>query len=156
MKQSAASGHLTNAEYLFVEKVLSDSRILRKDEMDGLLLHIALHTQNAKRAVEKEKRAMNQYAGPEHGKPLLKLLADINAVIDNDQVIRICGEGLQVKAADVIPCGIRCLEKQLCLFALAAEEPMQELRIPLENIESFSVIRSQSVQEKQRAKNYKK
>lgn len=79
-------------EYLLVEKVMSDSGVLRKDEMDELLLHIALHTENARRAADKEKCAIDRYIEPEHGKPLLKMFEDLNTAIDNHQVIRIYGD----------------------------------------------------------------
>lgn len=143
---------LDNAEYLLVEKVMSDSRILRKDEMNEFLLHIALRTENAKRAAEKEKCAIVRYAEPEHGKPLLKMFEDLNKVIDNHQVIRICKDGLLSGYADVIPCEICCRDKRLWLLAFTAEEDMQELRIPLDEIESFSIMRSQSIKERQKTK----
>ncbi|HBA46674.1 MAG TPA: hypothetical protein DCZ91_02505 [Lachnospiraceae bacterium] len=140
---------LEDAEYLLVEKVLSDSGVLRKDEMDELLLHIALHTKNARRATVKEKHAIDRYIEPEHGKPLLKMVEDLNAAIDSHQVIRIYGDKFDPGYRNIIPCEIRCYDKKIWLLALAAEKDAQELLIPLEEIESFSIIRNQSIKEKQ-------
>lgn len=145
---------LENMEYLLVEKVMSDSGILRKDEMDELLLHIALHTENARRTAEKEKYAINRYVEPEHGKPLLKMFEDLNTAIDNHQVIQIYGDKFYSGYMNIIPCEIRCRDKKIWLLALAAEEDAQDLLIPLEEIESFSVIRNQSIKEKQQAENH--
>lgn len=145
---------LENTEYLLVEKVMSDSRILRKDEMDELLFHIALHTENAKQAADKEKHAIGQYLEPEHGKPLLKLFGDLNAAIDNHQVIKIYGNQFYLGYMDIIPCEIRCQDKKMWLLALDAEDSARNLLIPLEEIESFSIIRNQSIMEKQLVENH--
>lgn len=135
---------------------MSDSGVLRKDEMDELLLHIALHTENARRAADKEKCAIDRYIEPEHGKPLLKMFEDLNTAIDNHQVIRIYGDKFYLGYRNIIPCEIHCRDKKIWLLALAVEEDAQDLRIPLEEIESFTVIRNQSIKEKQQAKNHMK
>jgi len=145
---------LENTEYMLVEKIMLESGILRKDEMDELLFHIALHTENARRAAEKEKYAIARYVEPEHGQPLLKMFEDLNTAIDNHQVIRICGDKFYLGYMNIIPCEILCRDKKIWLLALAAEEDGQELLIPLEEIQSFSVIRNQSIKEKQQAENH--
>lgn len=150
----AAQPPLENTEYLLVEKVMSDSGILRKDEMDGLLFHIALHTENAKRAAEKEKCAIERYIEPKHGKPLLKMFEDLNTAIDNHQVIRIYGNQFHLGYMNIIPCDMCCRNKKIWLLALATEEDSQDLLVPLEEIESFSIIRNQSLKEKQQAEKH--
>lgn len=144
---------LENTEYSLVEKVMSDSKILRKDEMDELLYHIALHTENVMRATDQQKYAIDQYDGPTHGKPLLKLFEDLNTAIGNHKVIRIHGEQYYLER-DIIPCGVYCQDKKLWLTALDTGEEAQDLRISLEEIESFIIIRNQSAKEKELVENH--
>jgi predicted DNA-binding transcriptional regulator YafY len=141
---------LENIEYLLVEKVLLDSGVLRKDEMDGLLLHIAMHTENVKGAVAKEQYAINRYVETEQKKPSLKLFEDLNTAIDNHQVIRIYGDKFQQGYMDAIPHEVRCQGKKIWLIAVA-ENDGHDLRVPLEEIEGFSIIRNQRLKEMQQA-----
>lgn len=43
-------------EYLFIEKVLLDTGVLRTDEMDGLLTHLALNAEGVGKMAFREKR----------------------------------------------------------------------------------------------------
>jgi hypothetical protein len=138
---------LDKAEYLFIEKVLSGSRILCKDEMSGLLLHLALNTDNPKQAKTRQKRTADTYREPEQGEPLLKIFSDLTATIENHQVIQIYGENIRTEYRKIIPCEIQYRDVKLYLSALSADD-LRDILIPLQEIESFSIIREQRTNEK--------
>ena len=52
---------LETMEYLFIERVLFDTGVLRADEMDGLLTNLALNAEYVSKIAFHEKECIKQY-----------------------------------------------------------------------------------------------
>ena len=64
---------LETMEYLFVERVLIDTGILRMDEMDGLLSNLSMTTESRSKMIFRKNECIMEYNEPLHNKALLKM-----------------------------------------------------------------------------------
>lgn len=80
---------LETMEYLFIERVLLDTGVLRTDEMDGLLKHLALNAECIGKMAFREKECIKQYDEPLHKKAILKMHGDLATIITNKSIIKI-------------------------------------------------------------------
>lgn len=74
---------LSNIEVITIMKVLLGARVLRKDEMQGLAASIRMMTDPMarKEAVNSIYSELDNYISPVHDKAILKMLEDLNKVI---------------------------------------------------------------------------
>ena len=74
---------LSSIEVITIMKVLLGARVLRKDEMQGLAASIRMMTDPMvrKEAVNSIYSELDNYVSPVHGKAILKMLEDLNKVI---------------------------------------------------------------------------
>ncbi|MFI3211930.1 MAG: hypothetical protein R3Y24_01170 [Eubacteriales bacterium] len=79
---------LETMEYLLIERVLLDTGVLRTDEMDGLLTHLASNVKDASKMKFREKQYIGQYQEPLHKKAILKMHGDLIIMITNQFVIK--------------------------------------------------------------------
>jgi hypothetical protein len=139
---------LEEMEYLLIEKVMAESGVLRQDEMQGILLHLAMHSENPRYAMYNEEKTINSYHEPEHGRPLLKLFGDLTQVIDNHKVICLHGDNSLIVDQNILPYNLSYYDRHFILSAFT-EKKMDKLSMAIEQIDSFSIIRNQTAQEKQ-------
>jgi hypothetical protein len=139
---------LEEMEYLLIEKVMAESGVLRQDEMQGILLHLAMHSENPRYAMYNEEKTINSYHDPEHGRPLLKLFGDLTQMIDNHKVICLHGDNSLIVDQNILPYNLSYYDRHFILSAFT-EKKMDKLSMAIEQIDSFSIIRNQTAQEKQ-------
>lgn len=137
-------------EYLFVERVLLDTGILRNDEMDGLLFHLAQNTENTSGVSYHEKECLKTYNEPLSKVPILKMHGDLQTIIKKKFVIEIQYtkmDGITVSQT-VIPCIVRFDLGYLYLIAYRQDkdEPYPAY-YRLDRIYSFSILREQTHKE---------
>lgn len=74
---------LSSIEVITIMKVLLGARVLRKDEMQGLAASVRMMTDPMarKEAVNSIYSELDNYVSPVHGKAILKMLEDLNKVI---------------------------------------------------------------------------
>lgn len=148
---------LETMEYLFVERVLLDTGILRVDEMDGLLTHLAMNAENMNKMTFREKECIKVYEEPLHKKAILKMHGDLATIITNKSLIKISyiKMGGEVVKREVIPCTIKYDLGYLYLIAFVK---MSNNKYPayfrLDRIYSFTVMRSQRTDEIKRVIEY--
>lgn len=130
---------LEKSEYLFMEKVLLASETLRKDEMNDILHHLAMNTENPRRMTDHTKQSMENYQEPTDTKPLLKLFGDLTAMIDNQQSIMLSGKNV-AQYGKIKPCSISYHDKRMWLKALTLEKE-QSVEIPIDTIDSFYIVK---------------
>ncbi|NMM65521.1 WYL domain-containing protein [Clostridium sp. P21] len=148
---------LETMEYMFIERVLLDTGALRADEMDGLLTHLAGNAENVGKMVLHEKECIKKYDEPLHKKAILKMHGDLVTIISNKSVIKInyIKMGGEVVEREVIPCAIKYDLGYLYLIAfLQTSNKQYPAYFRLDRIYSFSVVRSQRMDERQRAAEY--
>lgn len=144
-------------EYLFIERVLLDTGVLRIDEMDGLLTHLALNAENTSKLTFREKECIKQYDEPLHKKAILKMHGDLATIITNKSVIKINYIKMkeEVVEREVIPCAIKYDLGYLYLIAfLQTSNKQYPAYFRLDRIYSFAVVRSQRTDEMQRVVEY--
>lgn len=145
-------------EYKLIERVLVDSRILRKDELQSLLKHLASNAEKSVSLTDDSQRLMARYVEPAHGKSLIKVHGDLSVVIKNQYVIRLHYVSEDNENAyteiEVVPCELFHHDGGFYLLACSpnhAEAAPRYYR--LERIESFVVQRRQTAKEIRRAEN---
>ncbi len=149
--------NLENIEYLFIERILLDTGCLIREEMDGLLAHLITNTENMKRRLISHKDIIKEYKEPTHHKAILKMHGDLVTIINNKSVIKI--QYSQVDRAIIEHIIIPCLIKYDSgrLYLIAFNERMQEHSLKyyeLDRINSFLIIREQSMDEKEFIERY--
>ena len=148
---------LETMEYLFIERVLLDTGVLRTDEMDGLLTHLASNAEGVGKMAFREKECIKQYDEPLHKKAILKMHGDLATIITNKSIIKInyikmSGE---VVEREIIPCTIKYDLGYLYLIAfLQTSNKQYPAYYRLDRVYSFSVVRSQRMDEIQRVAEY--
>lgn len=153
---SSQTKSLERMEYLFLERILLDTRILRFDEMDVLLSHLAENTDVSFSMKLHEKEAIQQYDEPIHQKAILKMHRDLVEVIETKAVIRIQYikmNGDKVER-ELLPCTMKYDLGHLYLIAFLPEDHPYPAYFRLDRIHSFSILRKQKRQEKKKVIEY--
>ena len=144
-------------EYLFIERVLLDTGVLRVDEMGGLLTHLALNAEKTSKMIFRKNECIKQYDEPLHKKAILKMHGDLATIITNKSVIKmkyIKMGGMMVER-EVIPCTIKYDLGYLYLIAfLLTSDNLYPAYFRLDRIYSFYIVRSQRANEIQRVADY--
>jgi hypothetical protein len=147
------------AEYLLLERLLIDSRILRNDEISGLLCNLATNTDNSSKMLALANKNISKYDGPLHGRAILKMHGDLATIINNKSVINI----KYIKAngdkidREIVPCEIKYGENYLYLIAfLRGKDKQYPAYFRLDRIYSFAVVRGQFREEKEGVLSYLK
>lgn len=147
---------LERMEYLFLERVLLDTRILRLDEMEVLLSHLAEHTETSFAMKLQEKEVMKQYEEPIHQKAILKMHRDLVEVIETKAVIKIQYNKMNGERVEreLLPCTLNYDLGHLYLIAFLLKEHPYPAYFRLDRIYSFSVLRKQKQKEKKKVLEY--
>lgn len=145
-------------EYLFIERVLLDTGVLRNDEMDGLLTHLAENTENVTRNAFHGQECLKSYIEPIGKMPILKMNGDLQTVIVNKSVIEIQyikSNGSTVNRV-LIPCMVKYDLGYLYLIAYRqGEDYPHAAYYRLDRIYSFSILRAQTSEEICKVEQYK-
>ena len=155
---SSQTKSLERMEYLFLERVLLDTRILRLDEMDVLLSHLAKNTDVSFSMKLHEKEAIQQYEEPIHQKAILKMHRDLVEVIETKAVIKIQYNKMNGDRVEreLLPCTLNYDLGHLYLIAFLPEEYPYPAYFRLDRIYSFSILRKQKRKEKKKVMEYLK
>lgn len=148
---------LESTEYLFIERILKDTAVLRKDEFDILRSHLLAVTENGKAAGSLTEGICKDYKPPFHNKALLKMHGDLTSIIRGQKCIRIRyfkGKGEETER-DVIPCMVRYDMGYLYMVAFRLDgDYVFPAYYRLDRIYSFQIIRSQTIAERERVRIY--
>lgn len=60
-------------EYVFIERILMDTGVLREDEMNELLMHLAMNSENVNKVISREKGSMKKYHEPVYKNKMSKM-----------------------------------------------------------------------------------
>lgn len=146
-------------EYLFIERVLLDTNVLRQDEMSMLLKHLASNTAIFQKINPYEGKSIETYRSPFHNKAILKMHGDLMTIIRQNEVINIT----YIKANNdftekqLLPCEIKY---DLGYFYLVAFICESDKKYPayyrLDRIYSFSILRKKKSAEVKHVNDYLK
>lgn len=145
-------------EYYLLERLLIDSHLLRLDEIDGLLSHIAMNSENASKALKQKQKSISEYHTPYHNKAILKIHGDLTTVINNKSILTLeytksTGEYVYY---DVIPCELRFEMGYVYLIAFKNDEDKKyPAYFRLDRINSFSINGIQNIKEQNLVEKYK-
>ena len=147
--KDAKKQQLEVMEYLFIEKILQDTSVLRNDEFTVLRHHLLMNTRDSLKTITSFNRAGSLYKPPEHNKALLKIYGDLELAIRNQKYIRMLYQNVngEKSVCDVIPCSIRYNAGHL-FFIGCIETGSKTINIELERIYSFEILREQTTAEK--------
>lgn len=144
-------------EYLFVERILKDTAVLRKDELRGLLAHLQSNTEKQKYLNNQINEQIDEYESPAHNKALLKIHGDLVTIIREKKCIKIKyfkGNGEEVEQ-NIIPCTVKFDLGYLYMIGYRDnEEDKYPAYYRLDRIYSFSIIRNQTYQEQNKVSTY--
>ena len=146
-------------EYQLLERILLDSRVLRKDELEGLLQHILSNTEKTMNHLKKQKDLLHLYEEPSHRKALLKMHSDLEIMINNKSVIEIeyMLENETKNNIEVIPCYLKYKDGCIYLIAFLMKNIRHNpMAFGLDKIYSFKVQRMQLKEEKRYVDNFLK
>lgn len=151
--EGAKRAGLEPIEYLFIERVLKDTALLRKDELEKLLAHLSSSTENTRPLIPDKNIKNANYQSPTHNKALLKIHGDLDSVIKKNKCIKIryfkrLGEEVE---REVIPCTIKFDLGYMYLIGYRNNETdIYPAYYRLDRIYSFDVIRDQTYHEKEK------
>lgn len=141
-------------EYRFLEHMLIESKVLRRDELAGILYRLASNTKNINRYIEKGITSLENYEDM-HSAALLKMHGDIEMMIRDKQAIGIrCLVDKELIEKVVIPCNIVYESGHTYLVALEECSANDISYFEMRKIESFRKIRNQNDEEKHRVLEY--
>ena len=142
-------------EYLFVEKILQDTSILRNDEFGVLKQHLLMHTRDSSKILTSHNKDYTLYKPPEHNKALLKIHGDLELAIRNQKYIRLVyHDDTGIKhICDVTPCTIRYKLDHL-YFVGYIENERKSFTIAMDWVYSFEILREQTIAERKRVDTY--
>lgn len=153
--EGAKKQELEVMEYLFIEKILRDVSILRNDEFSILISHLLFNTRDTFKELASNDERYSLYKPPNHNKALLKIYGDLELAIRNQKYIRMVYQdniGKQYKS-DMIPGAIRYNAGHLYFIGIV-ENGCKTIKIKLENVHSFEVIREQTIVERNKVDSY--
>lgn len=136
-----------------------DTGLLRTDELQGMLFHLAQNAQNPHRALRQQQLIVGQYKEPFDCVPILKMHSDLQAIIDKQAVIKILykSDVDELIAETVIPYAIKYDLGYLYLIAATAmSAALYPKYYRVDGINSFLIERTQTSMEKQRVSDYLK
>lgn len=146
-------------EYLFIERMLLDTSVLRQDEMSILLKHLAANTAISQSVSRYEEKSMEVYRSPLHNKAILKIHGDLITIIRQNEVIKIT----YIKATSdfvekqLLPCEIKYDLGYLYLVAIICDSDKKyPAYYRLDRIYSFSIVRKKKPSEVQQVNDYLK
>ena len=141
---------LEEEEYLLIERILIDSKILKTDETQEMLLHIASNTNKANLLIEHSKTQIRSNDQPVKKGITLKLFNDLQHVIDNQKTIRFLYLDTEdtVSEYEVIPYQLTYTEGALRLIGALVQQPSNKREFDLEKIDSFSITGTARKQKK--------
>lgn len=148
---------LESVEYLFVQQILKDTAVLRKDEFEILTSHLLSNTEKSKSFDWLKNEAHSGYKSPSHNKALLKLHGDLVSVMQYKKCIRMKyfkNDGEEVER-NVIPCTIKSDFGYLYLIGYR-EDRIDEYPayFRLDRIYSFYITRNQTMKEQEKVKSF--
>lgn len=156
---SIGKHELEETEILFVERILKDATILRKDELDILLSHLRSNTNNQKGILKNIQNNAETYESPIHNKALLKIHGDLVTIIQQKKCITIEYEkqnGVVIKKK-ILPCSIRFDFGYLYLIGYRyGEDDEYPVFYRLDRIHSFTIDRNLLRDEKDKINMYMK
>lgn len=144
-------------EYLLIEHILKDSKVLRKDEFDILLMHLLENTEKARSLEGEREEICNKYESPLHNKALLKMHGDLVNIIRNKKCIKIKyfksnGDEL---SQEIIPCDVKYDSGYLYLIGYrAGMEDEYPVYYRMDCIFSFEILDNQYYSEQNRVRNF--
>lgn len=148
---------LESTEYLFIERILKDTAVLRQDEFDILMSHLLAVTENGRVDGGFTEGNGRSYEPPLHNKALLKMHGDLVSIIRRQKCIRIRyfkGKGEEAER-DVIPCMVKYDLSYLYMVAFRLDrEYLFPAYYRLDRIYSFEIVRSQTGAERERVRIY--
>ena len=144
-------------EYLFLEQLLQDLSVLRKDEFEILLGHLLENTESGKKLKLEKESVCKTYHPPIHNKALLKMHGDLVRMIREKKCIGIRYEENDGRETycELIPCNVTFHYGSIYLTGLCMDTDELVLSsYPLDQIISFEVLKMQDEQEQNLVKDY--
>ncbi len=135
---------LEDTEYRFLEGVLAGMNLLCKDELRGMLSHLAANTQSRAQADCSCKKRLQDYAEPESAQPIMKMHDDLVRVLEWQDVIEIqyLDEGAaEYRAIAVIPCKLNYNNGSISLTAFEEGNAGETQSYRIDRIYSFKTCR---------------
>lgn len=144
-------------EYLFLEQLLQDSSVLRKDEFEILLGHLLENTESENKLKREKESVCKTYRPPVHNKALLKMHGDLVRMIREKKCIGIRyeeGDGRETYY-ELLPCEVIFDQCSIYLtgFYMDTEEEIASSYL-MDRIISFEILRSQNEHEQNLVKDY--
>lgn len=144
-------------EYLFLEQLLQDSSVLRRDEFEILLGHLLENTEDGKKLKREKMSVCKEYRPPVHNKALLKMHGDLIRMIHEKKCIGIRymeNDGKETYC-ELIPCKVTFHQGSIYLTGLCTDtDEMVSSSYLLDRITSFEVLKMQNEQEQNLVKDY--
>lgn len=142
-------------EYLFVEKIMKETSVLRKDEFDILKQHLFTNTRDSSKMLSLLDEESLPYKPPKHNKALLKIHGDLELAIRSQKYIRMMYQNDigAMQTCDFVPCVIKYNQGYLWIVGYIGGEGNATC-IELQQIHSFEILRSQSIAERKKVSAY--
>ena len=153
--KGAKKQQLEVMEYLFIEKILQNTSVLRDDELGILKSHLLMNTTDTQKMLYSRNKKYELYKPPDHNKALLKMHGDLELTIRNHKYIRVVHQdenGIKHER-NSIPCDIK-YEFGYLYFVGYTETERKITDIRLDRIYSFDILRDQTVSERKRVDMY--
>lgn len=150
---------LEQMEYLFIERILNDTAVLRKDELDLLMSHLLSNTGNQQMLFKYRCGVSEAYESPTHNNALLKMHGDLVSIIQQKKCIKMHyfkqqGEEIQ---NEIVPCAVKYDLGYLYMIGYRCKENDDyPAYYRLDRIYSFTVVRDQTRQEQEKVEYYTK
>lgn len=144
-------------EFMFIERILNDTAVLRKDELDMLMSHLLSNTSNYQALMKFRQSEVDNYESPIHNNALLKMHGDLVTIIHQRKCIKIdyfkqSGEEVQKR---IFPCAVKYDLGYLYLIAYrCGESDEYPAYYRLDRIYSFTIDRTQTQDEKNKINHY--
>lgn len=155
--EGAKRSFLEPVEYLFMERLLFDSEVLRNDEFSILLQHLLENTEGGKRFETEKNRICSTYSSPIHNRALIKMHGDLTRVIHDKKCIEIKyikGEG-DYEIYEIIPCKLEFDQGYIYLTGLNMWiEECEPSYYRVDRINSFEILRTQNSNEQKKVQSY--
>ena len=145
-------------EYFFLEKILKDTAVLRRDELETLTEHLLSNTERSKLIHNIKKNWKEDYKNPVHNKALLKIYGDLVTAIYSRKRIMIRyfkADSEEVKR-EVIPCLLKYDRGYIYLIAYLTEEDYEyPAYYRLDRIDSFVIMADQTKIQQEKVQHFR-
>lgn len=135
---------IDSGEAYVLAKALLGSKVLRKDEAEGVVESLIGIVSNKEARILKSKltNAINSYDGVKHNKAILKFVRDLsNCIFENKHIkMKYHTSKSNVQEIEVYPKDIQCEHSQFILFASQTRTDDVE-KYSIDKIEEFEIIR---------------